>query len=53
MDSFLDDIDFPEDEERSLTYEEVWAIIEEELQLVLDNENPYRPLNFHDPFEGH
>jgi hypothetical protein len=42
-------------ETEGLTFEEVLDILEEELLSLgfNDNENPYRPLNFHDPDEGY
>lgn len=50
-DSFYDD--FSGYEERSLTFDEVMEILEEELLLTLDHDNPYKPLNFNDTDEGY
>jgi len=40
----LDDIDNP----RTLSFEDVLEILEEELYQDLPEDSPYRPLNFHD-----
>ena len=37
----------------SLTFEEVLEVLEDELALALDNDNPYKPLNFNDIDQGY
>ena len=44
------DYDYGED---TLTFDQVLEILEEELSLVIDNDNPYKPLNFNDTSEGY
>ena len=42
------------DDNEGLSFDEILEILEEELLAsgVIDNENPYRPLNFHEADEG-
>lgn len=44
---------YTEEYDESLTFEEILEILEGELALALDNDNPYRPLNFNDTDEGY
>lgn len=41
------------EEDDPMTFQEVMDILENELALVLDDDNPYKPLNFNDTDEGY
>lgn len=45
----MNDTDYDE----GLTFDEILEILEEELLLIGDNDNPYRPLNFNDTDQGY